>query len=72
VLPSATLELTPRQAAILTLVAQGETSKKIAQRLGINRESVDICLMRLFRKTDTSSRAQLVGYALTHNLIPPA
>lgn len=66
------IELTPRQAEILKLVAQGETSKQIANRLNTSKDSVNMTIMRLLRKTATSSRAQLIGYALSQNLIPPA
>jgi len=51
-------ELTPRQHAILDLIADGLTNKEIARELGITEGSVKIHVRSLFRKLGVSNRTQ--------------
>lgn len=55
-----TLQLTPREAEIARLVAQGLSSKQIAQRLFISEETVKTHRRRMLQKNDVSSFTQLV------------
>lgn len=56
--------LTARERAVLTLVAGGLTNKEIGKRLNISDASVKATLQRLFRKSGTRTRSQLVRDSL--------
>lgn len=49
----------PREAEILTLVADGATNGEAAARLGISDKTVETHLARLFKRYGTASRTQL-------------
>ncbi|MBC6418045.1 MAG: response regulator transcription factor [Prochloron sp. SP5CPC1] len=66
--PIIKIDLTPREQSVLDLVAEGLMNKEIAQRLETSVRNVEKYVSRLFGKTDTSSRTQLVRYALKHGL----
>ncbi len=53
--------LTPREAQIAELVAQGLTNIEIGEALWITENSVKQALKRMFRKLNVSSRAQMVA-----------
>ncbi|MEA5449070.1 LuxR C-terminal-related transcriptional regulator [Leptolyngbya sp. CCNP1308] len=53
--------LTPREAEIVELVAQGLTNKAIGAALWITENSVKQALKRIFRKLGVSSRAEMVA-----------
>lgn len=57
-------ELTKREMEILTLVAQSYTSKQIAQMLHISFDTVSTHRKHIYRKTNTSSVAEIVQMAL--------
>ncbi|CAK6689260.1 response regulator transcription factor [Synechococcus sp. CCY9201] len=63
------LEFTPREASVLQLVAEGLMNKEIARRLETSIRNVEKYVSRLFTKTGTSSRTELVRYALEHGLV---
>jgi DNA-binding NarL/FixJ family response regulator len=63
-----TLDLTPREQSVLELVAQGLMNKEIARRLETSVRNVEKYVSRLFGKTGTNSRTELVRYALEHGL----
>lgn len=63
--------LTTREAEILRLVAEGESSKEIASDLGISLKTVEAHRGNLFRKLKLRSVAELVRYAIRHRLIKP-
>ncbi len=60
---------TPREASVLQLVAEGLMNKEIARRLETSIRNVEKYVSRLFIKTSTSSRTELVRYALENNLV---
>ena len=67
--PPIKLEFTPREQSVLELVVEGLMNKEIAKRLGTTIRNVEKYVSRLFSKTGTSSRTELVRYALQHGLI---
>ncbi|TAF38714.1 MAG: DNA-binding response regulator [Oscillatoriales cyanobacterium] len=65
---SVKIDLTPREQSVLDLVAQGLMNKEIARRLETSVRNVEKYVSRLFSKTGTNSRTELVRYALEHGL----
>ncbi|MCP9884781.1 response regulator transcription factor [Synechococcus sp. ATX 2A4] len=63
------LDFTPREASVLQLVAEGLMNKEIARRLETSIRNVEKYVSRLFTKTGTTSRTELVRYALENNLV---
>lgn len=62
------IELTPREQSVLDLVAQGLMNKEIAKELETSVRNVEKYVSRLFSKTGTNSRTELVRFALQHGL----
>jgi DNA-binding NarL/FixJ family response regulator len=62
------IDLTPREQSVLDLVAQGLMNKEIARRLETSVRNVEKYVSRLFSKTGTNSRTELVRYALERGL----
>ncbi len=60
---------TPRESSVLQLVAEGLMNKEIARKLETSIRNVEKYVSRLFIKTGTSSRTELVRYALENNLV---
>ncbi len=60
---------TPREASVLQLVAEGLMNKEIARQLATSIRNVEKYVSRLFIKTGTSSRTELVRYALENHLV---
>lgn len=54
-------KLTPREAEIAELVAQGLTNREIGVQLWITENSVKQALKRMFRKLEVVSRAEMVA-----------
>ncbi|MEB3348659.1 MAG: response regulator transcription factor [Cyanobacteriota bacterium] len=63
------LDFTPRESSVLQLVAEGLMNKEIARRLETSIRNVEKYVSRLFIKTGTASRTELVRYALEHGLV---
>jgi DNA-binding NarL/FixJ family response regulator len=66
--PPFRLDFTPREQSVLDLVAEGLMNKEIARRLETSVRNVEKYVSRLFSKTGTNSRTELVRYALEHGL----
>lgn len=56
-------ELTDREKEILHLVVRGQSSKKIAQRLGISHRTVEVHRTHIMLKMGAGSVAELAGMA---------
>jgi len=62
------IDFTPREQSVLNLVTEGLMNKEIARRLQTSVRNVEKYVSRLFSKTGTSSRTELVRFALEHGL----
>ena len=63
--------LTPREAEVLMLIAQGMSNTEIAQTLFVSEATVKSHVNRVFAKTASRDRAQAVAYAHRHGLTAP-
>jgi DNA-binding NarL/FixJ family response regulator len=63
------IKLTPREQSVLDLVAQGLMNKEIARNIKTSVRNVEKYVTRLFTKTSTNSRTELVRFALEHGLV---
>jgi DNA-binding NarL/FixJ family response regulator len=68
--PASSLEqLTPRQREILQLVAEGKSSKQIAQLLNASIKTIESHRASLMERLDIHDVAGLVRYAIRHGLV---
>jgi len=63
--------LSPRETQVLRDLALGFTNKEVAERLAVSVKSVETYRARLFEKLGLERRADLVRYAISHNLMTP-
>jgi DNA-binding NarL/FixJ family response regulator len=63
--------LTPREAEIVKLVAEGHTSKSIAQTLFISEKTVERHRSNVLEKLGMRDRVELTRYAIRRGLIEP-
>ena len=63
--------LTPREAQVLTLIADGLTNARIAEYLVVSPATVSSHFNHLFAKAGIRDRAQAVRYAYSHGLARP-
>ncbi|HXF62357.1 MAG TPA: response regulator transcription factor [Caldilineaceae bacterium] len=61
--------LTARELEVLTLIAEGKTSREIAQQLVLSPKTVDRHRENIMAKLNLHSRAELVRYAIERGLI---
>lgn len=64
-----TIDFTPREQSVLELVVDGLMNKEIARRLDTSVRNVEKYVSRLFTKTGTNSRTELVRFALEYGLV---
>jgi two-component system, NarL family, response regulator NreC len=60
--------LTSREREVLQLIAEGETTKEIAWRLGLSAKTVESHRIKLMHKIDIHETATLVRYAIRRGL----
>ena len=65
-------ELTPREAEVLRLIADGRSNREIARALFVSEATVKTHVNRIFAKTGSRDRAQAIRYAYTHGYAQPA
>ncbi len=69
--PAAALGLTPREAEVLALVAQGLTNRQIAGALVISEKTAGVHVSHIFAKLDVHNRAAATAAAHQAGLGPP-
>lgn len=62
--------LSPREMEVLGLMVRGRSLKEIAGQLGIHPKTVSSFRARILTKLGVSTNAELVRYALEHDLLP--
>lgn len=60
--------LSPRQVQILTLVAQGQTYRQVAETIGIAERTVKYHMAEILDCLHLQNRAQVIAYAARHGL----
>jgi len=63
--------LTARERQVLQLVAEGNTTKRVATILGVSVKTAESHRMRIMQKLDIHETAGLVRYAIRRGLIQP-
>ena len=66
---TATTTLTPRERQVATLLAYGYTNTAIAARLNISVRTAEMHRSNAMRKLAADSRADVVRWALDHELL---
>ena len=60
--------LTSRELEVLRLVAEGQTDRKVAEKLVISHRTVNRHLSNIFTKLDVPGRTAAVAYVIRHEL----
>lgn len=63
------LHLTTRERQVVELLVKGLSNAEIGSQLHLSSRTVEKYVSSLLRKTETSNRAELVGFALKHRLV---
>jgi len=63
--------VTPRELEIIRHIAEGMTSKEIAEKLGTSLKTIETHRQNIFRKLELGNAAQLVRYAIREGLVRP-
>lgn len=61
--------LTVREVGVLCLVADGKSNREIGERLALSALTVKSHLARISRKVGTGDRAEMVAFAIRHELL---
>jgi DNA-binding NarL/FixJ family response regulator len=68
-LPVNSPDLTSRERQVLHLITTGLSNIEIGNQLHLSPRTIEKYVSSLFRKTETSNRAELVRFALEHRLV---
>ena len=61
--------LTAREVEVLTLIARGASTRKVAQRLAITPKTAETHIERIYAKTGASTRSTATLFAMQHGLL---
>ncbi|HEX9035092.1 MAG TPA: HD domain-containing phosphohydrolase [Streptosporangiaceae bacterium] len=61
--------LTPREIEVLTLIARGASTRKVAYTLGITAKTTETHIERIYTKTGASTRSTATLFAMQHGLL---
>jgi NarL family two-component system response regulator LiaR len=67
--PEPEFDLTPRELEVLTLMVEGLSNPKIAERLVISRSTAKFHVSGILSKLGVSSRTEAVALAIQHDLV---
>ena len=67
--PLIAIKLTDREKALLNFLAQGSTNREIAERIGLDKRTVERGFSALYPKTGTATRTALLRFALDNRLV---
>ncbi len=67
--PSAGPGLSPRQVQILTLVAEGQTYRQVAESIGIAERTVKYHMAEILERLHLQNRSQVIAYAARTGLL---
>ena len=62
-------DLTPRETAIVKIIAEGKTNKDIARALNITEATVKVHVKNLFKKLSLRSRVEAAMWAVKHKMV---
>src|SRR5512133_1133000 len=68
-IPAGTPALTAREVGVLRLVAEGRSNREIGEHLSLSALTVKSHLARISRKVGTGDRAEMVAFAIRHDLL---
>jgi len=60
--------LSPREEQTMNLLVQGIKNKQIAEQLGVSEKMVEKLLTKMYRKTNTQCRTELVALMLNKKI----
>jgi two-component system nitrate/nitrite response regulator NarL len=63
-------QLTVREREVLVLIAEGQSNKEIASKLGIGVRTIETHRERIMRRLDIHSVAGLTKFAIANGLVP--
>jgi len=63
------LQITPRERAALQLLANGNATGEIADRLGISEREVDAHLTKLFSRMGAATRSEAIAVGYRRGLL---
>lgn len=64
------VRLTPTEIKVLSLIAQGHSSKEAAEQLVVSKRTVDFHLANIYDKLQVNNRVQALRMATRLGLIP--
>ena len=64
-------KITPRQAEILQLLAEGQSNKEVARTLNLSVYTVETHRSNIMEKLDLHTTADIILYAVRKKLITP-
>ncbi len=67
--PGASALLTPREVAVLRLIAHGKRTRDVAEELGVSERTVGNYVVTIYHKLGVHNRAQAITCAITKGII---